>query len=481
MTWFWRSLSGHSVCLVEIRRAAFDLRVFLIALALFLGAVLVNGFPFIITDTIRYGGMLPGLSDAPVLLNQVMQPLFAVAGLWGPALLNMCAAAYVLARLATLPGLREVWFLLPAVSLVSLQYVYAGMVSTEIWTFITLGLMACLMQDKRVRLLDVVLIAIGALGHATMFLISFGGLGLMLIFFAASWPRIIIVAITILAAAQTERGVFQASLPDDVPMRYTYISGEILSHHPHIYTAFCKAEPDGRFCQEPYAGFIHDLRADPANADRIDRVFKGKRAQLFIWGADSFWSENSALPPEHRMSRVENEVAGQELWSFALRNHLGAFFEVMPAKAVSFWHYPPPGIWLSFDTWFSDTRIRLHRETIDQALAGYEGTLQDQGALLHWHYRRVSQLAMQASIVVGLIAPLVLIFIARDAIWRLSFVFAGFVVGNFATISVAGAIVGRYTERAVVFAGLNGALLIAALLVLFAFRPSGGEIGKNET
>ena len=78
--------------------------------------------------------------------------------------------------------------------------------------------------------------------------------------------------------------------------------------------------------------------------------------------------------------------------------------------------------------------------------------------------------------VAAIAAPFILFILAPGTVWRLSLVFAGFVVGNFALVSVAGAIVGRYIERASIFAGLNGTLLASVLLGIFLDRMQNRHI-----
>lgn len=438
--------------------------VFALCLALFAGAVAVNGFPFLITDTLRYGGALPGLPDAPVLLNFVMQAPFALAGFWGSAAAGMLAAAYAAARLATHPALRNGWLLFPLLALVSLQYLYAGMIGTEIWCFIALALIAAQTEGRKIWLLDIALIGIGALSHNSLMAVSLGAIGLTLALFPRHWPKLAAALAGVLVAMVAEKAIFALTLPGETPMKYTYISGEILSNHPHIREGFCAEQPEALFCVSPYAEYIEARRAAPENQDKIDRKFPLMASQPFVWGPNSFWTHDSLLPVEDRMTQAENEAAGKALWDYALRNHFGSFLAVMPTKIQRFWQFMPPGIFARFDTWYADERKHRHAEAWEPALAGYHDSLQAQGLFLNWRYQRASQILVRTMAVVGLLTPLVLLFAARSEVWRLSVLFAGFFVGNLAAVSIAGAIVGRYVERAYPFLGLNCVLLALVLV-----------------
>ncbi|MCH9806921.1 MAG: hypothetical protein K0U74_04250 [Alphaproteobacteria bacterium] len=441
----------------------FDMRAAGSCLLIFVTSVAINGYPFLITDTIRYAGLIPSLSDSPVTLNVVNSLPYAMLGMWGAAIVHMLAASYAIGRLATLPQFSGHWYIFPIVAVLTCQYIYAGLIGTEIWAFIGLALIARLSEGRRLILLDLVLIGIAAISHNTLVAISFGAAFLVVFFFWSSWPRVLAAALAIGACIALEAIAFSQLLPNEPRMKYIFISGEILSNHHHIYKAYCKAAPTATLCQPPYSTFIASQRARPDHQERIDRKFIGKRSQLFIWGEDSFWADNSRLPTEQRLTRTQNEQAGRELWLFARRNYLWSFFEVFPAKAQAYWSYLPPALWFSDRSWKSDSRINVHWPKIEEALSGYEGSLQNKGAYMNWRYRRLSLLIVQALIVVGLLAPVVLLLVAPGNVARLSVVFAGFVIGNFATCAVAGAIVGRYMERVYPFCAYNVALLVVVL------------------
>jgi hypothetical protein len=448
----------------------FDWAIALVSAILFIAVISINGFPFLLTDTIRYAGIQPGLSDSPILLNQVMRPFFSAAGLWGPAILGIVATSYTLGRLASISELRSVRWFFPVLSVASLQYLYAGMVSTEIWFFVALGLIVTWVLSPKVVWTDLALISIGSVAHSTLLPISAGALVLMLAFFFQGWRRILLALGALVVGTSAEWIVHKVVLGDEPPMRYTYLAGEILSNQIEVYEQFCIESPRETLCREPYNSFISKQRSDPKHSARIDRKFTPSRTQLFVWGPTSFWGFDSMLPSKHRLTRAENEAAGAKLWSYSVQNHAITLFQALPAKALAFWSVKAPGVFVSFDTWYADTRIKPYSDQIDYALTGFEHSLQARGILNNWHYRKMTTFVMHTMIIMGLIAPIFLIFLAEQSIWRLSIVFAGFFVGNFFTVSLTGSIIGRYLERAVFFCGLNALILFAAIFIALRTR-----------
>lgn len=466
-------------------RAGLDPRAAFVTAALCLLAVGVNGFPFLITDSLRYVGALPGLPYAPTLLNAVNQLPYALLGFWGAAIVGITAAAYTMGRLAVLAPLGHHPWLLGALALPGLLVLYAGTVSTEVWTFVSLGLIAAQVGARRLSLPDLVLVGIGALSHHSMLAIALGGAGLACVLFPRRWLRFALLAAAMLLASLAERAIHAIALGDTPQMRYTYIAGEILSHHPHVLDRYCEARPQARFCTDPYAAFIEAQRSLPENADRIDRTFALMRTQLFIWGPSSFWGHASALPPAERLTLAEAEAAAADLWSYTLRHHFLDLLGMIPAKAAAFVRFDAPGIFAAFDTWHADPRQRAHEATWAPALAGYDGSLQAEGLFLDWRFQRLCTLARDVIVVVGLLAPVVLLVIGTSFTLRLSLLFAGFFVGNFAAVAIASAIVGRFIERALMFPALNCLLLAIVLAGVLAARrrragpPGGGTPGSE--
>lgn len=471
-----RALAHKILAPISVRsygRDVFCLRVFLASLFLFAAVVAFNGFPLLITDSIRYSGATPGRADAPLMLNFIMRLPYAIGGLWAPALLGMLATSYAAGRIAALDQFKPLRsflpILFPALFLVTVLYIYAGMVGTELWFFVTMALITTVFLSRKVMLLDLVLIAIGAFSHASMFLISLGAVALLVIFFLRTWPRAPWVVAALIVGFTSEALIYKATVADQGRLRYVYAAGEILSNQFHIYEDYCVAKPEAQLCTAPYRDFINTERANPSRPKAIDKAFDGE-TQLFIWGPTSFWTPESRLSPELKLTRQEAEILAHDLWSYALRHHAGTLIGAFPAKAKAYWKADTPGFWVDFTTWTKDPRSSSYSEQLLKSLEGYEGSMQERGLFDNWHYQRASYLLSRPVIVIGLLAPLLLIFISTGPVWRLAAVFSGYVAGNFVTIAITGAIIGRYMDRSYVFLGLNCLLILVALWPFIAAR-----------
>jgi len=436
----------------------FSLRVFAYCAGIYALACLINGFPFLITDTIRYAGAIPGAPHAQALFNFVMRAPFTLAGFWGLAGASMVATAYTMARLGALAWFKNRAFVFPIIALASVQYIYAGMASTETWAFVCLGLIVAMAATRGFCVLDVALIVLGAVSHMSMSYIAAGALVVAIVLFPKRWAPLVVAGAAVLGANLADKALSAALTHSTAVVRYQHLGAEILCHHYHVYEAYCASNGDNKLCQEPIASFIREKRQIRRELGGFDRDYRPGMGRRFVFGKTSFWSESSDLPREHRLSLEEAERSAKELASYAIRNHPFEIIEAMPAKALTYWRTQPPGAFVSFMTWRGDPHFAPYQAPIDRALVGYDRSLQAHGLLTNGRYLRLNQLAAHLLIVAGLIAPLLLLAMRSFGAMRVALLAAILFVGNFAAVAAFGGVIGRYLERVYPLLGFNAAL-----------------------
>ena len=301
----------------------FRLAVLFVALvALLISPTLVNGFPFVMDDSIAYSGQ--GVNWMRSKSAAVAAaPLYRWIGYWGLPVLNSLAGASAWILLCRSFGIkRSAWLALP-LSLLSLQPTYASAVIVDIWFFPAILFLIVAFRQSSPLLAIVSGILLSAHGTGLLLAVPFG-LAAALVFRRAAYLVILGLAVgtTLVVTVALDSKYY----PDMPRLGKTFVASRLFSVHPELLGRECERSGATTLCEAKI--IVEQARAAPNGAER----------------RDFFWDVAQALSPRFDLVAFEREHAG----AIILDGLSWKPWETIKVVAADFFSFYTPGTWFDF-------------------------------------------------------------------------------------------------------------------------------------
>lgn len=260
---------------------------FLALAMLLLTPALLNGFPFVMDDSIAYSGQ--GVNWIRSKTAAVAAaPLYRWIGYWGLPLLNtlFAAGAWVLLCRSFDVG-RWAWLALP-LCVLSLQPVYASAVIVDIWFFAAVAFLIVAFRWSSPFLALLSGILLSAHGSGPLLVVPFG-LAAALLFRRPAYLLTLALALgtTVIVNAALDSKYY----PEIPRLGKTFVASRLFSIHPELLTRECERSKAAVLCEA--RSVVEQVRALPENAGR----------------RDFFWDVTRALSPRFDLVAFEEQHA----------------------------------------------------------------------------------------------------------------------------------------------------------------------------
>lgn len=260
---------------------------FVVTVGVLLLPAWLNGFPFVMSDSIAYSGQGVNWMRSKTAAVAVA-PLYGLLGYWALPLANAVLTAAVWLVLARLFGMgRSILVSLP-LALLALQPVYASAVIIDIWFFCAVIFGVAAMRWSSPFLALVTGILLSAHGSGVVLFAPF----VLLAALAFRAPRFVIHgALAIVTALAVTAALDMRYYPDKPRLEKTFFASRLFSAYPDLLREECRRSGANVLCRA--ATRVEELRAMPQHAGR----------------RDFFWELTNELQPDFDLSEFETKHA----------------------------------------------------------------------------------------------------------------------------------------------------------------------------
>lgn len=247
----------------------------------------LNGFPFVMSDSIAYSGQGVNWMRSKTAAVAIA-PLYRIFGYWALPLVNAVLTAAAWLVLTRLFGLGRIAFLAIPLAVLALQPLYASAVIVDIWFFcaIAFGLGAMVWSSPFLALATGILLS--AHGSGTLLFVPFAILAAILF----RKPRFLIVASLAVGCAIAITAALDARYhPDQPRLEKTFLASRLFSAFPDLLRDECARSGSEVLCRG--ADRVEALRQMPEHAGR----------------RDFFWELTREFRPQFDLPTFEREHA----------------------------------------------------------------------------------------------------------------------------------------------------------------------------
>lgn len=260
---------------------------FLALVAILLLPAWLNGFPFVMSDSIAYSGQ--GVNWMRSKTAAVaMAPLYDLLGYWALPVVNALLTAAAWLVLARLFGFGRLAFLILPLSVLALQPLYASAVMVDIWFFaaIAFGLAAMVWSSPFLALVTGILLS--AHGSGILLFAPFAVLAAILF----RKPRFLVYAGVAVGSALVVTTALDMRHHSNQPrLEKIFFAARLFSAFPDLLADECRRSGNQVLCTA--AERVDALRQMPEHAGR----------------RDFFWELNRELQPEFDLQAFERDHA----------------------------------------------------------------------------------------------------------------------------------------------------------------------------
>ena len=260
---------------------------FLALVAILLLPAWLNGFPFVMSDSIAYSGQ--GVNWMRSKTSAVaIAPLYRVLGYWALPVANAILAAAAWLVLARLFALGRLAFLAIPLAILALQPLYASAVIVDIWFFcaVVFGFGAMVWSSPFLALLAGILLS----AHGSGILLFVPSAILAALVFRRL-RFLIFAALAVGCAIAVTAALDLRYHPDQPRLEKTFFASRLFSAFPDLLRDECARSGDEVLCRG--AERVEALRAMPEHAGR----------------RDFFWELTREFQPDFDLSDFEREHA----------------------------------------------------------------------------------------------------------------------------------------------------------------------------
>lgn len=295
-------------------RLAAEALLFLALFLLLLLPALLNGFPFVMDDSIAYSGQGVNWMRSKTAAVAAA-PLYGIVGYWALPIINAAIAASAWISLGrTFPAGRLAFAAIP-LSVLALQPIYASAVIVDIWFFgaIVFSIGAMKRSSPFLALLAGILLTAHGSG-----LILFTPFAIVAAIAFRSVRHLLFAVLSIATALVVTTALDMKYYPDMPRLEKTFLASRLFSADPALLRRECERSGDHALCDG--AAFIERIRPLPENAGR----------------RDLFWDMQSRLQPGFDLAGFERNHALPIILD-GIRSEPLAFASLIAADFVSFY------------------------------------------------------------------------------------------------------------------------------------------------
>ncbi|MCZ8180456.1 MAG: hypothetical protein O9309_15650 [Rhizobium sp.] len=260
---------------------------FLSLVALFLLPAWLNGFPWVMDDSIAYSGQGVNWMRAKTAAVLVA-PLYGLIGYWALPVFNAVVNAAAWLLLIRNFDLRAYWLVLP-LAVLALQPLYTSAVLVDAWFFAAVVFLIVSIRSKSPFLA----LSAGILfsGHASGLILACVLTVLVALFFGIRKAGVMPV-LAIGTAIVVSSFLNAKYYPDTPSLSRTFLAARLFSVKPELLRLECERTSQKVLCEA--ADLIETIRHQPENAGRRDffwdlmRAFPG-RFELAAFERDHAW------------------------------------------------------------------------------------------------------------------------------------------------------------------------------------------------
>jgi hypothetical protein len=260
---------------------------FLSLVAILLLPAWLNGFPFVMSDSIAYSGQGVNWMRSKTAAVAIA-PLYRLLGYWALPSVNVVLAAAAWLALARVFHFGRLAFLAIPLAILALQPLYASAVIIDIWFFcaVAFGLGAMVWSSPLLALVTGILLS--AHGSGILLFLPFAILAALVF----RRPRFLVFsALAVGCAVAVTAALDMRYHPDQPRLEKTFFASRLFSAFPELLRDECMRSDDDVLCRG--AGRVEALRAMPEHAGR----------------RDFFWELTREFQPEFNLSNFESEHA----------------------------------------------------------------------------------------------------------------------------------------------------------------------------
>lgn len=259
---------------------------FLSLVALFLMPAWLNGFPWVMDDSIAYSGQGVNWMRAKTAAVLVA-PLYGVIGYWALPVFNAVVNAAAWLMLIRSFDLRAYWLVLP-LAVLALQPLYTSAVLVDAWFFAAVVFLIVSIRSKSPFLA----LSAGILfsGHASGLMLA-GVLTVLVALFFGVRKAGVMPVLAIATAIVVSSFLNAKYYPDTPSLSRTFLAARLFSVKPELLRLECDRSSEKVLCEA--ADLIETIRHRPENAGR----------------RDFFWDLMRAFPDRFELAAFERDHA----------------------------------------------------------------------------------------------------------------------------------------------------------------------------
>lgn len=252
---------------------------FIALVAVLLLPSFLNGYPFVMDDSIAYSGQ--GINwIRSKTAAATAAPLYGLVGFWALPILNAILAASAWLVLSISFGIRQWQFVALPIAVLALQPVYASAVLVDIWFFPAMIFLVVALQRSSPFLALLSGLLLSAHGSGLWLAVAFAvGTAAIL-----RRPRYLIyTGLAVATSIAVTTALDLKHHPDTPRLEKTFLASRLFSVHPELLRIECERSGEAVLCAA--ADVVTALKVDPAHHGRRD----------FIWDLQARFGERFDL------------------------------------------------------------------------------------------------------------------------------------------------------------------------------------------
>jgi hypothetical protein len=254
--------------------------------ALFLLPALLNGFPWVMDDSIAYSGQGVNWMRAKTAAV-LIAPLHGLIGYWALPVFNAAVNAAAWLLLIRSFHLRSYWLVLP-LAVLALQPLYTSAVLVDSWFFAAVVFLIVSVRKNSPFL--ALFAGILFSGHASGLILA-SVLALLIAIFFGIRKAIVMPVLAIVTTVGVSSFLDAKYFPETPSLGRTFLAARLFSVQPVLLRAECERSNTAVLCDA--ASLIETIRERPENAGR----------------RDFFWDVMRAFPDRFELATFERDHA----------------------------------------------------------------------------------------------------------------------------------------------------------------------------